>query len=87
MITLKKIKIHYSLIIYIILCGFTGFIKDGLLILSILLIHELSHILAITLFKGKVNRVDLTLIGGLMDVTLHSQSKIKTLIVDSVRPS
>ena len=87
MITLKKIKIHYSLVLYIILCGFTGFIKDGLLILSILFIHELSHILAITIFKGKVDRLDLTLIGGLMEVSLQKQSKIQTLIVDSVRPS
>ena len=85
MITIKKVNIHLSLLLYIILCAFTGFLKDGLLIISVLLFHELSHILMIKLYKGKIIKIDLTLIGGLMDIELKQENMFNKIVVDSVR--
>lgn len=89
MITIKmpKIKIHYSLLIYIILCTFTGFFKDFIIIFGILMFHELGHIMMIKLFKGKIKKITLSIIGGLMDIELTNNKIIPNLLISFARPS
>lgn len=86
MTILKKVKIHISILVYLILCLFSGFIVDGLMIMGILLIHELSHVLMVVLSKGKIKQVTLTLVGGLMDVELPNGRFFNQLLINSVRP-
>ena len=81
MITIKKLKISYFLILLFVLCGFTGELKTFLRILLFLLLHEGGHIFFIKLFKGDIKMISLNLVGGLMDVNLDNLPKIKRIIV------
>lgn len=81
MITIKKLKISYVLILLFGLFAFTGELKTYLGIIFILLLHELGHIFWIKLFKGDIKTISLNLVGGLMDVNLDNLSKIKRIIV------
>lgn len=80
--TISKIKIHYSLILFCLLSLFTGFIKELLLILLILILHEFGHIIMIYLFGGKIKAINLTLVGGLMDIN-YNGSLFSNLLVHS----
>lgn len=79
---LKKIKIHYSLILFMILSLFTGFIKELLFILFILFLHEIGHMIMILFFGGKIKSLNLTLVGGLMDID-YTGSIFSNLLVHS----
>lgn len=81
---MQKIKIHYSLIIFIIISLFSGFFKELLVILSILFIHELGHIITIKLFNGSIKSITITLVGGLMDINFKGEI-ISRLLVHSSR--
>ncbi len=81
MITIKKLKISYVLILLFGLFAFTGELKTYLGTIFILLLHELGHIFWIKLFKGDIKTISLNLVGGLMDVNLDNLSKIKRIIV------
>lgn len=89
MITTKmpKIKVHFSIILYFIICLYTGFLKDFLLILSILLFHELGHIIWIITFKGKIKKISFSLIGGLMDIEVPSLKLLPNALILCGRPS
>lgn len=80
-----KIKIHYTLIVYLVIALFTGFILEASLILIILLLHELGHIIMIYLYKGNIKQITLSLVGGLMDIELHNNKILPNLLVHSAR--
>ena len=89
MITTKtpKIKVHFSLIIYFVICLYVGFLKDFLIIFSILLFHELGHIFWIIIFNGKIKKITISLIGGLMDIELPNLKLLPKYLILCGRPS
>lgn len=83
---MPKVKVHFSLVLYTFICLFTGFIKDFSIIILILLFHELGHIIFIKVFKGKIKCINLSLIGGLMDIETENKSLIQALLINFGRP-
>lgn len=83
---MPKIKLHYSLIIYILVCLFSGFLKDFIYIFGILLFHEIGHIIFIKLFNGQIKQLNLSLIGGLMNIEFKNHHLIPNLLVYFGRP-
>ena len=47
--------------------------------------HELGHIFWIIIFKGRVEEIVLTPIGGLIKVKLTTNNKLKNLLIDMGR--
>lgn len=84
---MPKVKVHLSLVLYSFVCLFSGFIKDFSIIILILLFHELGHIIFIKAFKGKINCINLSLIGVLMDIETKNKSLFPTLLINFGRPS
>lgn len=79
---IAKIKIHYSLIFLLILSLFTGsFFKIVGIILSIL-IHEFSHYIFLKLFKVDVKNLELSIIGGILEINDKNISLSKRLIIN-----
>lgn len=60
-----KIHFHPLFYIVIIICSFTGHFQDFFLFLSIILFHELGHILGGFLFKWKIKEVLILPFGAL----------------------
>ncbi|MBE6130795.1 MAG: hypothetical protein E7183_03665 [Erysipelotrichaceae bacterium] len=80
---IAKIKIHYSLVFLLILSLFTGsFFKIFSIIICICL-HELSHYLFLKLFKVKVHKLELSIIGGILDIEEVDLPLIKKLIINA----
>ena len=71
---LPKIKIHYLMIALIIICSFSGFLGQILLISFTILLHEMGHLSFIILFGGKIKSMTLNIFGGRLDA---NTSKIK----------
>ena len=71
---LPKIKIHYLMIALIIICSFSGFLGQILLISFTILLHEMGHLFFIILFGGKIKSMTLNIFGGRLDA---NTSKIK----------
>lgn len=85
MISMKKvkIKIDYSLLFVALVAGFSGFLKEIVLIYSIIIFHELGHIFFIKLFGGKIEKISLTLIGGIVKTRLKEDtSKWQKLLIN-----
>lgn len=79
---IAKIKIHYSLIFLLILSLFTGsFFKIVGIILSIL-IHEFSHYIFLRLFKVDVKNLELSIIGGILEINDKNISLSKRLLIN-----
>ncbi|MBP3504727.1 MAG: hypothetical protein J6K18_06320 [Bacilli bacterium] len=79
---IAKIKIHYSLIFLLILSLFTGsFFKIVGIILSIL-IHEFSHYIFLRLFKVDVKNLELSIIGGILEINDKNISLSKRLVIN-----
>ncbi len=83
MIFMKKVKINYLAISLGFIMGFSGFLKEILLIYSIILLHEMGHMFFILLFKGKIEEVRLTLLGGIIKVSdVNELSKKKKFLIN-----
>ncbi len=86
-IKMPKLKIHYSLIVYFIICLYAGFLKDFLIIFSILIFHELGHMFWIYFWNGKVTKLSLSMIGGLMEVRLPKLKLLPNCLIICGRPN
>lgn len=69
-----KLKISYALLLAILFAGFSGFLKEIVLMYGIILFHELGHIFFIKLFKGQVETIHLTLVGGIVKTRLSERT-------------
>lgn len=79
---IAKIKIHYSLIFLLILSLFTGsFFKIVGIIISIL-IHEFSHYIFLRIFKVDVKNLELSIIGGILEIYDKNISLSKRLLIN-----
>ena len=80
---IAKIKIHYSLVFLLFLSLFTeSFFKILGIIISIL-IHEFSHYVFLKLFKVNVKNLELSIIGGILEINDKNISLIKRLLINS----
>lgn len=58
-------KIHPFFYIFMFICFITGNIRDFLVFISIIIVHELGHIVGGVIFSWKIDRVILLPFGGL----------------------
>ena len=63
---MKKIKIHPSFFIFIILAFVVGLQKELLLVLISFLVHEIGHYFIIKIFKMNINSIDVYPFGGIL---------------------
>lgn len=62
---ISKIKIHPFFYIVMLICLFTGNIHDFLVLTSIIIVHEIGHIILGLSFKWKLEKVVILPFGGL----------------------
>ena len=77
----KKVRIHYSLILVLILSLYIGKYIEILSLLCILLLHEIGHIFFMIIFNQRLSRITITAVGGVIDVD-YNISNTKQLIVN-----
>lgn len=65
---MKNIKINYLTIYLLLIYFLCGYIKLGIIIFSIVLIHELGHIIMIKIFRYKILSVTIYPFGGITKV-------------------
>lgn len=78
----KLININVILWIYLGVCLYLGFIRQIILLLVIILLHELGHIFFVILFHGKVKQIELSLIGGIIDIETSKFSFLQEFLVN-----
>ena len=81
---LNKFNINIFTYIFFIICLFSGYIKNILIIFFICLFHELGHILFIKLFKYKIIKVDLYPFGGYIKIDKLINTSINKDIIISM---
>lgn len=64
---MKKIDIHYTTLLFFLLSIFAGLFKDVLILFSIIIIHELGHLLASIIFKYKITKIHIYPYGGMIE--------------------
>lgn len=83
---MKKIKIKYSLIILMIVFGFSGFLMEFFVIYFSIVLHEIGHLLVVKLSKGNIYNFELNLTGARIDINIDNiTSKISKLFIDISR--
>lgn len=80
---IAKIKIHYSLVFLIFLSLFTGSFFKIFGIIFCIIIHECSHFIFLKLFKVNVKYLELSIIGGILDIEEAKLSLIQKLIINT----
>ena len=63
---LNKIEFHYTYLIIAIGFVFTGYFYNLIIFTSLILIHELGHLLMCLKYKVKVNKIIIYPYGGLL---------------------
>ena len=58
-------KIHPFFYIFALICILTGYFKNFIIIMFIILFHEMGHILAGLYFKWKIEKIIILPFGGL----------------------
>ena len=80
----QNFKIHEIVYLLLLIALLSGYIKNALLILLIVLCHEMGHILLCCLFKYEINRVVIYPFGGITKVNKLINSSInKELLIVS----
>jgi stage IV sporulation protein FB len=78
---MKKFRIHYSFFILILFSFFLGLIKEMLLIIFVLMIHEVGHLLFIILFKNSISNIIIYPFGGVINYELKNDYIYKELLI------
>ena len=73
---IKKIKIDDSLYVLLLIGMLSGYIKDIVMLFSIVLIHELGHVIFFTLFKIEIERIVIYVTGGICYVNKKINNRI-----------
>ncbi|MCK9536762.1 MAG: hypothetical protein M0R05_04175 [Bacilli bacterium] len=76
-----KITIHYTFWLLVFVFLFSGLYWELVLFFAIIGLHEAGHLLFCWLFCQKVKKLNITAIGGLMEVEIRNLSMIKELII------
>lgn len=81
---IAKIKIHYSLIFLLILSLFTGSFFNILGILVSIFLHELGHISMLIKYKVKIKYLELSIIGGIIEIEKKELVLYQKLLIDGI---
>ena len=81
---IAKIKIHYSLIFLLILSLFTGSFFNILGILVCIFLHELGHISMLIKFKVNIKYLELSIIGGIIEIEKKELVLYQKLLIDGI---
>lgn len=76
-----KLSVHYSLASIVLVFFYTGLYIEFLLFFGTIVFHELGHVVACLLFKQKVNRLNITAVGGILDVEIRRITFLKELLI------
>lgn len=77
------IKIRYSVYLFITIGILSGLIKEVLILYSVILIHELGHIIMIKLLNEKINSIEITPIGCFINLKKKHFSLLKGILIYS----
>lgn len=77
------IKIRYSVYLFITIGILSGLIKEVLILYSVILIHELGHIIMIKLVNEKINSIEITPIGCFINLKKKHFSLLKGTLIYS----
>ncbi len=64
---MKKISIHYTTLLFLFLSLIAGMFKDMLILYSIIIIHEIGHIIPSIIFKYKIKKINIYPYGGMIE--------------------
>ena len=78
---MKKVSLHYSIIIVFLLAFMLGLIKELIIISLALTIHETGHILCLRFFKYKINKIVFYPFGGIINHELKNDFLYKIIII------
>lgn len=78
---MKKYSVHYTFIIILILAIMIGLIKETLLILFVLFLHEIGHLAFMKIFDYKINKVTFFPFGGVIIYENKNDFIYKTLLI------
>ena len=62
--TYKKIDISYTLLFIMFLSLISGLFKDIIILFMIIIIHEMGHIFTSNLFKWRIHKISIGVVGG-----------------------
>lgn len=77
-----KINIHYSFLFLIIVGLFANLLKEIIIFSFIILLHEASHAIMGLIFKKKIKRITITMIGGIIEISDNFTSFSKEFIIN-----
>lgn len=75
-------KIHYSVIIVLIIALYTRTIIAFSIFFGCIILHELGHLFFIKLFKQKAGKLNITIFGGQLECYIGNISNIKILLIN-----
>lgn len=76
-----KIKLHYSLLVFLIITLFAGIFINFLILFFSIIVHEMAHLLLIYIFKLKPKDITITAFGGVINVDLDRCGFFKKLLI------
>lgn len=76
-----NIKIHFSVYLLIVLSLFVSSLKSVFIYLSIILIHEIFHIIASLIYKVKPTLIELTIIGGCVHIPFEKLKPSSQILI------
>ena len=74
---MKIIKVNFLTIYFLLLLFLCGYVRIGLIIFFIVLIHELGHVFFIKLFKYKIESITIYPFGGITKIYKDINTPIK----------
>ena len=76
-----KITFHYTFWILAFVFLFSGLYRELFLFFAVIGLHEVGHLFFCFFFNQKVKRLNITAVGGLMEVEIKNISAIKELLI------
>jgi stage IV sporulation protein FB len=76
-----KVSVHYSFWLLAIVFLFSGLFVELLWFLAVLGIHEAGHLIACLAFRQKVKKLDITAVGGFMEVEIKDIGALAEMIL------
>ena len=80
-IFMKKFKIHYSFLLFVLLGILLGLLKEILIILLTLLIHEIGHLVFIKIFDYNFENIKLFPFGGVIKYKMKNDFLYKDFFI------
>lgn len=76
-----KVKVNYSLLLFLLVMLFLSKYTEIFVIISTILIHELAHIACAYIFGYRSFKIELSMFGGMCYVDIDDRRKISSIII------